>query len=418
MKTIKLSLLVAIFTLIAFVRCTHDDAPVAPIVVEDPGVGESPDELLVKKFSTAPNFDGDIDEVWNEARPLKNTATVLAAGDRVIPLNGSSNGDASLEPTDLMDPYTGEKYKFSLRAGHDGEYIYFLMEWEDDTDSKDRESWFFDPINQKWQGENKYANHKNDKFYEDKFSFMFPIKQNGAYPEGWEAGTCTVTCHQGLADPQPGEKTTRHYMANDGELTDFWHWKRVRNVLSQSVDDGFVQYEEDEGMASANGRKTDEGTKMYATNSFTDETTSLKGPKYVIPNAEYTYWITQDEIDNGTAKAVTGVAADGVLTLDDGSTIDPNDDLVAYSQGFGSKRFPSVYINPAGAGTTFRTDTQVRAKHIGSGWQVEIKRKLDTGDPTDAIWAIGDEIPFSLAIFNNAAIGHAQSAFLTMKIEE
>jgi Ethylbenzene dehydrogenase len=416
MRTLKLfsaTFIIALF----FMSCTHDDTPLIPVIEVDEGVGESSDVLLVKKFSTAPVFDGEIDDVWAEARPLINRATVSSAGDRIIPLNSSSNGDVSLEPVDLMDPYTGEQYKYSLRGGHDGEYFYLLFEWEDDTDSKDRQSWYFNPATQKWQGENKYANHKNDKFYEDKFSFMFGKKVNGQYAEGFEAGTCTITCHTSLSDPQPGQKTSRHYMSNAGELTDFWHWKRVRNVLSQSVDDGYVQYEEDEGMASANGRKTDEGDKMYGTNSFTDPNTDLKGPKYIIPNATDTYWYTDTDISNGTAKLITGVAANGVLTYE-GGTINPNDDLVAYSQGFGNKRFPSVYINPAGAGSTNRTDTQVRAKHIGSGWQVEIKRKLNTGDPTDTAWEIGEEIPFALAIFNNAAIGHAQSPFLKLKIEE
>ncbi len=403
-------------SLVSITSCTHDDAEYVTI---DPGIGESSNVLLVKKFTTAPPvFDGEIDEVWAEAQPLVNRATVLAAGDRMITLNGSSNGDLSVEPTDLMDPYTGESYKYSLRGGHDGEYLYLLFEYEDDTDSRDRQSWFFDPSTNTWKGENKYANHKNDKWYEDKFSFMFPIKDgNGNVPAGWANGTCTITCHGGLADPQPGEKVTRHYMANDGELVDFWHWKRNRNVLSQSVDDGYIQYEDDEGYASANGRKTDEGDKMYGTNSFTDPNTGLKGPKYVIKNMEEYFWITDSQIADGTAQLVTGVAADGVLTLNNGDTIDPNDNLVAYSQGFGVKRFPSVYINPAGAGSTYRTDTQVRAIHVGSGWQIEIKRKLNTGDPTDAVFNPGESMAFGLTIFNNAAIGHAQSNFLTLEIQ-
>ncbi len=416
MKTIKRILFLAAIFLISFTSCTHDDAPeYGPPI--DPGVGESSDVLLVKKFSTTPNFDGDIDDVWKEARPLVNRATVSKAGDRIITLNGSSNGDTSLEPTDLMDPYTGESYSYSLRGGHDGEYLYLLFEWEDEADSRDRQSWYFNEVTSKWQQENKYANHKNDKFYEDKFAMMFPIKVNGAYPDGFEGGTCTVTCHSGLTDPQPGQKTTRHYMSNNGELADLWHWKRNRNELSQSVDDGYVRDADGkEGTAAANGRKGDEGKTPYTTSmKFTDPDTNLSGPKYVIPNRTEYYWITQAEIDNGTAIAVTGVAVDGVLKLANNTLIDPNGD-VAYSQGFGNKRMPSVIINPGE--DDFRRDTQVRAKHNGSGWQIEIKRKLNSGDPNDAVFEIGTEIPFGLVIFNNAAIGHAQSNFLTMKIEE
>ena len=412
MKILKLIL--AVLAVIILANCTHDDAPIDTNI--DPGVGESSDELLVKRFSIAPTFDGDIDEVWSEARPLVNKATVSPAGDRIVALNPSSNGDPSLEPTDLMDPFVGESYKYSLRGGHDDEYLYLLFEWEDNDDSRDRQSWYFDDVSNKWEQENVFANHKNDKFYEDKFGMMFPIKVNGSYPEGFEGGTCTVTCHGGLSNPETGQRTTRHYMKNAGELVDLWHWKRNRNVLSQSVDDGYIQYEEDEGYASADGRKADEGIAMYGGMKFIDPATGLSGPKYVIKDRENYYWITQEEIDNGTAKAITGVAIDGVLTLDDGSTIDPNED-VAYLQGFGNKRMPSVTINPGGAGNDFRSDTQVRAKHIGSGWQLEIKRKLNTGDPNDAVFVVGETMPFALAIFNNVAIAHGQSRFLTMRIE-
>jgi len=411
MKTLKLSLSIAIISLLTFVNCTHDDAPDYTVV--DPGVGESSEELLVKRFTTAPNFDGDIDEVWSEARPLINRASVSGAGDRIITLNGSSNGDTSLEPTDLMDPYTGESYSYSLRGGHDGTNLYLLFEWEDDSDSQDRESWFFNPVTSKWQQENKYANHKNDKFYEDKFGFMFPIGN----PEGFAGGTCTVTCHGNLTDPQPGHKVTRHYMKNEGELTDFWHWKRDRHALAEACDDGFLQWEDDEGIASANGRKNDEGISPYKNNQkFTDDVTGMSGPLYVIPGREYYYWIAQSEIDGGTAKAVTAIAVDGTITYD-GGTIDPNGDP-DYSQGFGSKRMPSIIINPAGQGNDGRSEVRVKAKHIGSGWQLEIMRKLNTGDPKDAVFTLGQSMSFGLAIFNNAAIAHGQTNFLTMTLEQ
>jgi len=412
MRTLKICLIAVIISVISFTGCTHDDAPDLTQVTVDPGVGQSSDTLLVKKFATAPVFDGEIDAMWAEVRPLINRATVTGAGDRIITLNGSSNGITLLEPNDLMDPYTGESYKYSLRGGHDGTNLYLLFEWEDETDSKDRQSWYFDSVDSKWKQENKYANHKNDKFYEDKFGFMFPIDN----PEGFSGGTCTVTCHGNLADPQPGEKVTRHFMKNQGELTDFWHWKRDRHALAEACDDGFVQWEDDFDMASANGRKNDDGISPYSTSmKFTDAGTGLSGPKYVIPGRENYYWIAQSEIDGGTAKEVTAVALDGTLTYD-GGTIDPNGDP-AYSQGFGNKRMPSIIINPGGQGSDGRSEVRVIAQHVGSGWQLEIMRKLNTGDPTDAVFTPGQSMPFGLAIFNNAAIAHGQTNFLTMTLE-
>ncbi len=420
MKTLKLSIAAVIIALFAFTNCTHDDyVPVTETVV-DTGVGESATELLVKKFSTAPAFDGEVDAVWSEARPLLNRATVAPAGDRMITLNGSSGFDTTLEPIDLMDPYTGEGYSYSLRGGHDGTYLYLLFEWEDDTDSRDRQSWYFDGADSKWKQENKYANHKNDKFYEDKFGFMFPIGN----PEGFAGGTCTVTCHGNLTltgddATDAGTKVTRHYMKNEGELADFWHWKRDRHALAEACDDGFVQWEDDEGFATANGRKNDGDTdnnSPYSTGmKFTDPDGPV-GPKYVIPGRENYYWITKAEIDGGTAKLVTDVAANGTLTYD-GGTIDPVAESPAYSQGFGNKRMPSVIINPGLGESDGRGEVQVRAQHIGSGWQLEIRRKLNTGDPTDAEFVLGQSLPFGLAIFNNAAIGHGQTNFLTMTIE-
>jgi len=283
MKSKRFSSILAGLALLSFINCTHDNSP--EFIPIDEGVGQSSDTLLVARFTTAPNFDGDVDAVWDEARRLINQATVSGAGDRIIPLNTINSGtDASLEPVDLFDPYIGEIYKYSLRGGHDGEYLYLLFEWEDDTDSKERESWYFEPISSTWKQHNKYANHKNDKYYEDKFAMMFPIKNaQGDYPQGFQGGTCTVTCHANLTDPQPGQKTTRHYMSINEELADLWHWKRNRNVLSQSVDDGYVRDADGkEGTAAANGRKGDEGTKMYDDKPiFTDPVTGFKGPKWV-----------------------------------------------------------------------------------------------------------------------------------------
>ena len=112
------------------------------------------------------------------------------------------------------------------------------------------------------------------------------------------------------------------------------------------------------------------------------------------------------------------MAVDGTLTLSDGSTINPNLEVSNYAKGVGQKRVPSITINAGGAGADGRSDTQVRAKHVGKGWQIEIKRKLNTGDPTDAVFVVGEEIAFGLSIFNNAAIAHGMSNFKTMKIEE
>ncbi len=417
MKTLKL-FIYAILPMALITSCTSE---LDEVVVEDPT--SYTNLLLVERFDVAPVMDGSIDYVWGNAVPMLNTVTTPSAGTRTYPLN--SDGTLGTEPVDLFDPYTGESNKISLKGGHDGEYLYLLLEVDDTEDSKDRQSYYFDPSTSTWKQQHKYANYDHDKFYEDKFSFMFPIKDaTGAIPTGWNESTCTMTCHKNLTGATKGQKATRHYMAVQGEMTDLWHWKRNRNVLSESVDDGYVTYVDNAGSAAANGRKGDAGTKMYNDKvKFTDPVTLLTAPKYIIPEGVNYYWITDAQIANYTAKEVIGVAVDGTLTyLDDAQgtekTLNPNLDLASYAASTGNKRFPSITINPGGAGNDFRSDTRVSAVHTGSSWVIEIKRKLDSGDPTDAIFEIGTEMKFGMSYFNNAAIGHETLNLLTMKIVE
>ena len=78
---------------------------------------------------------------------------------------------------------------------------------------------------------------------------------------------------------------------------------------------------------------------------------------------------------------------------------------------------PSVIINEGGGPSDPRGEVQIKSRHTGSGWVLEIRRELNTGDPNDAEFVVGESMSFGLAIFNNAAIGHGMSNFLTMTIE-
>ena len=382
--------------------CSDDDDD--PVV--DPG--ESSTELLVKKFSEAPTLDGTVDDMWAEAQKLVGTTEVPNLAARGTYLNG--DGEGIEEDLGLFDPYTGETYDYTMRAGYSGTDIYFLLEWEDADDSKDRQSWYFDADDNLWKGEHKYANHDNDKFYEDKFAFLFPIGE----VSGFNASTCYAVCHQNLTLENPKDKHTRHYTLVDGEKIDMWHWKRVRGTYLGQVDDQMMNYADPTG-SSANGRHGDgTGQGGYSGNSQTlnNGVADVSVPLYIIPDKTDYYWISQDDIDDGTAKMVTAVDNFGVLTYD-GGTIDPS--TRGYEQGTGVKRFPSVTTR---AFTLGRADIDIRAIHTGTGWVCEFTRKLDTGDEDDVVFNIEEEIAFGLAIFNNAAIAHAVKPNLNMKFEQ
>lgn len=430
MRTTNKSILFIAVLVSVIQGCTHADDYVTPI---PDALTSSPNELLVAKFATAPIVDGNIDAVWANARPLINSYTVPSAGIRTVPLN--PDGFLNTEPLDLFESYMGESNKFSLKGGHDGTNLYLLLEVEDDEDSRDRESFYFDAVSKTWKQEHKYANNDNDKFYEDKVGFMFPIKDaTGAIPAGWNEGTCAFTCHGGLTGAGAGDKATRHYMPVAGTKADLWHWKRDRNALSNSVDDGYVSAFNDaagtvdkRGTAQAQGRLTDAGKGQYDDKPvFTDPITGKKGPKWIKPGASGYYWVTTDELANYTAKVVTGVAVDGTLSYKDDAigtikTLDPNTDLASYAQGKGTKRFPSITINNGSGfvGYDSRNDTKIKAVHTGTKWVIEITRKLVTEDTTnDVKFEIGKEMKFGMAFFDNSAIAHGTLNLLTMKIVE
>jgi len=382
--------------------CTEDD----PVVV-DPGTSTS--ELLVKKFTSAPALDGTVDAQWSECQTLVGTSVVPDAGSRGT---ADFNGDGSLGPVGVFDPYTGESSDFSLRSGTVDDRIYFLLEWDDAEDSKDRQSWYFDPVDSRWKGQHKYANNDDDKYYEDKFAFLWAATE----VEGFASNTCYATCHQGLTVTDASQKAARHYTNNVGEVVDMWHWKRVRCTYPETVvDDQQMVYKEHTGNAGQNGRTGDEGTSGYHGNKIKlplDGTgADVSVPQYVIPDATDYYWITKDQIANGTAKEITGVSSAGVLSYD-GGTIDPADG--GYEAATGNKRFPSVWVENF---TGSKADIAVAAVHTGSGWIVEFSRKLDTGNADDVKFDTSLDFPFGLAIFNNAAIAHEIKSNLIMTFE-
>ena len=188
-------LLVSSIALILAYSCNKDDDPIDP--------GTSTTDLLAKKVSTGPILDGTIDDAWSACQTLTGTAAV------------PSNAD--------FEFYVGEAYDFTMRAMYDDNNIYFLAEWVDAADSKDRESWYFDTDDNVWDQQNKFPESVADKYYEDKFAFMWPVDLGA----DWDASTCYSICH--AVDAGLGyDKGTKHYTNAAGEVVDMWHWKRVR----------------------------------------------------------------------------------------------------------------------------------------------------------------------------------------------
>lgn len=399
-----LSIILVIFGYVGYLAsCTNEDQVLDEFVPGGPGFSET--ELVSVFTGTPPTVDGTIDAMWEDVVALKTRTTVP---DQLGPEN---------EPPNFQG-YGGKSYDVSMKSMYDNENIYFLIEWDDNTLSLDRETWYFDPGVKRWKQESRYPTFNSDgikireAFYEDKFAMLWNVDNSVAE---WNTATCYKSCHTGLG---AAAGFSRHYTNAPGERIDMWHWKLVREGAFGTFDD---QFQDD---ARPNGRKSDPrvaGTGYYDNKqslNITGTSTSVSVPKYVIPAQKYYYWITQDQINSGAAKLITAVDAEGILTYD-GGTIDPNTDTDFQRAGSrsGAKGVPSI-INSKVLGN--EGDITALWKHTGSGFVMEVKRKLNTGDTekVDINFSDLSDQYFGIGVFENAALAHAIKTNLVLKFEK
>jgi hypothetical protein len=395
-NSIFLSLITTtLFLLIIVMSCEENDNP------NDPGTSKT--ELLSKKVTEPPIIDGIVDDSWSKSQALITEA--------IVPTVEFEN----------FKGYEGDIYNVSMRSMYNNSYIYFLATWEDSKQDASRETWYFDPGDKKWKQESRYptfdeaGNKIREPFYEDKFALLFNIDNSVA---GWKTASCYTSCHSVSA-----EQKVRHYTTKPDEFIDMWHWKSVRTEPNGQVDDQYQSYVEGGG----NGRHSDDkvsggyiNNRQTLTVTGTNEDVTV--PMYFIPSRENYYWITTSEIDAGTAKRITAVDENGILTYD-GGTIDPNavTDFQRSGAEVGKFGIPSIYTQTLKGS---RGDITSSATYTGSGWILEFKRKLTVDSPVgqnedkqDVDFASLTEQVFGLGVFDNAAIAHAITPGLVLRFE-
>lgn len=383
--------------LLDFMACTHDDQVLDIYTPTGPAVSDR--ELIAEKTTTAPVIDGVIESAWDNLPKLVTKTVVPDPGDNVF------------------RGYEGDAYNVTMRSMYDAENIYFLIEWDDPTLSLDRNTWYFDPATKLWKQEsgapayNAQGVKTRDAFYEDKLAILWNINNSVA---NWNSTTCYSSCHTGLGQ---ANGFARHYTNSATERIDMWHWKNVREGVWGVMDD---QYQDN---TQPNGRKSD--PKLSGSYSDNKQTLTIAStgaavsvPKYFIPGRDFYYWITKAEIDAGTAKLITAVDENGVLTYS-GGTLDPNGnaDFQRAGAGVGPKGIPSIFTEKV---TGNRGDVNGFGFYNGSGWVFEIKRKLNTGDTenVDVNFADLSDQYFGIGIFENAQIAHAIKANLLLKFKK
>jgi hypothetical protein len=312
------------------------------------GVAQAADNVLVAaKATAAPKLDADAgDPAWQAAKPI------------TVQLGGGAN-------------FKDGRTTVTLKAVYVGDMLYMLAQWDDADRSYQRAPY-------KKQSDGKWMKLKdpgdkggdNNKYYEDKFAFVWNI---GGSIKGFENAGCGVTCHAGEAPKPYGNK----YTASAGELGDIWHAKLVRTLPVGQIDDQYLDHrrwsEKNAGAGRHSDPKTGGGYENVKAKGGMPEVMSKDARP---ANRGGTYWLEK-------TKAVPM----------DSSKFKPGDEVAG------------IMIAPL---TGDRGDLSAAAKWVNGKWTLELARKRVTGSKYDVQFDnLGGTYAFGVAAFNNAQVRHA-----------
>lgn len=377
-----------------FSGCTKNDQ-----ILETEEVINSATDLVAVKTAIEPAIDATVESMWQNS-PVLEFSTVVPE------VTG-----------DIFRGYTGNIIPWvKMRAAYDNSNIYFLVQWADPTQSFKRNPWYFNPTTKRWVQESGTYDFTTSPyrlpFYEDKISFLWNINNSVS---GWNSATCYKSCHTALP---AADGSSRHFTNYPTEFIDMWHWKSVRG----GVNAGYQIHDQYQTYSYPNGRKADPGVDVYQNNTQTLNQPGVGNasvPKYVIPGRTDYYWIMNAEVTAGIAKLVTAIDANGVLTLNDGSLLDPNvgTDYQRVGGDVGAKAIPGLTLNASYTGSM--GDIPCKAIWANGSWTLEFKRALKT---TDAVYdvdfsSLADQY-FGFAVFENAQIAHSIKPNLVLKFRK
>jgi hypothetical protein len=455
MKIFKIVTLFS-FLVLFFMYCTKTDQVVVSTTAKNTT------DLFALKTTTAPIIDGAVDALWASASKLELMPVVPDPG----------NG--------LFTGYIGEKFPTTLRAMYDDQYIYFLAEYADKDQSQKVAPWYFNPTTKLWAKEGSSrtfdvnGNMSREGYGEDKIAMLWNI--DNSTPK-FSTQTCYASCHvftpyndyttvgtlvksikTGLVDSLVTSPTYKsnaasgnHYTNGPNEKIDMWWMQPSKGLRYGKMDDNYQDYAGGQAITNltggnANGRHVDDvvvaststtwpvGKPTYSSDptqgSFANtQNLKLDGtgasvavPLYIIPGSTSNYISMADTVSGGIAKKVTAVSSTGVLTYS-GGTLDPTTGTeyqrlgTAANSAIGAKCIPSVVTTPLING---RADIDCVTIFTGTGYIVEYKRKLKTGDvlKQDIDFSSLQDQPFGFAVWDKSNYQHAIQPNLILKFQK
>jgi len=311
--------------------------------------------LVSVQTDAPPVIDGMVDSAWSGAAALE----VVVDERPYEPSNGYSGMKAT---------------KVTLRAMHDADNLYMLVQYEDPSESLERFPWIKQADGSWQQRSDKDSTGHENTYYEDKFALLWDMNARGFQKKG-----CAAACHmakegmnQGIEDTAPGRKFT----SRPGQTIDMWHWKSVRSAPVGQVDDQYIDDTTDPAANKNWGRKGD----------------SKPGGGY-----------TNNKTEDGTLPAfmAKGGSTDDYWLL--------KSDAVAFEDSFeAGDMVPGIIVSPFQGS---RGDIAAMAEWNNGLWTVELQRKLKTtGENADMqdvqFMDLGKSYPFGIAVFDNSQINH------------
>ncbi len=225
----------------------------------------------------------------------------------------------------------------AVRAAYDDQRIWFLLQWEDATENRERDTWFVD-------GGVWVRSRAN----EDRAFLGFDILES---TPAFQAIGCSGACHvqERIGDVTDAGRAyrTRMHTNQQGEVLDYWNWRAGTTDPLGAADDGYID---------ETSRKSDGTADWIVTNQQT-----LDGGR-VVP----------------LAMSAMGVNANPrwLMKPDAGSTTMPFDGTGALE----GATLPGWLMQRASPN---RDDVSAVGRWAAGHWTVEFSRSLTTADPRD-----------------------------------
>jgi Ethylbenzene dehydrogenase len=304
----------------------------------------------------------------------------------------------------------------TVRAAYDAEFVYFQFRWATKVPHAMHTLWRYDGKQWvAWGGEKPEATKKGIlPSYEDRLAILLDDPNNVTAFDGSGATFsqvgCWMTCHNSMRamprdvprkaiDPHPywGEKGRRvgdvrkyllitrtaqddagawdkvkpaadlNKLKSAGKFLELWQWRAARsNGVGYASDDWVLEY-----------RNGDAGRSPF-----------FNPPK---PQFMYDEKITGFRaIPESQLQARMGQAA--LIEKKNAVALDPN---AKFAVG---DLLPQYLLRePEGSAA----DIQAFGRYVGGHWVVELRRKLDTGQPDDKALRLGTAYPIGFAIFDD-----------------